>query len=413
MFINRGNNQYAILSSMVFTPSCPLTISGSLSSYRLANVADKLKGRMNSRGAALAALTAASALLAYILFRKKEVNSTMWNVDGFVLILLFSFQPKVKEVEEVIQVEQREVIEKVEPSEEVTNNDEQEKKIEDIEKVELAELINNEEPEKGQEEEFLEPDEARRGKESLMEWIDRQLEEAERKTGGSPWPEIPEEDDLEIAGDDVCPDGVSVNPDQSFDSQEVGRDLSDVKRDLQEAEKQLLGAELQLEEAKKCASSQEEGKYEQSGEIEGAADEGEGAQAAGTSASPLAERPKQPLRPESNIDSIKEGNQENVSSLGANLSSCAIDNNGQFDMSSDSEIELLKEPSNGNENNETGQLLDETESEGENAEDVTLDVTLKNEDSEPAKMGSSTIKDTSDELIALRPAWQKNLPSKS
>ena len=26
-------------------------------------------------------------------------------------------------------------------------------------------------------------------KESLMEWIDRQLEEAERKTGGSPWPE--------------------------------------------------------------------------------------------------------------------------------------------------------------------------------------------------------------------------------
>jgi len=399
MFLNRGINQYAILSSMVFTPSCPVTISGSSSFYRLTNVVDKLslKRRMNSRGAAaLAALTAAGALLAYILFRKKE--------------------PKVKEVEEVIQVKQEEVIEKVEACEEVTNNEEQEKGLEEIKKVELADEL-----EKGLEEECLEPYDAKRGKESLMEWIDRQLEEAERKTGGSPWPEIPEEDELEIAGDDVCPDGASVNPDQSFDSQEVGRDLSDVKRDLKEAEKELLGAELQLEEAHKCVLSQEEGKYEQSGEIKGAADEGEGAQAAGTSASLLAESPRQPLdvvfegalRPESNIDNIKKGNQENVSSLGADLSSCAIDNNGQFDMSSDSEIELLKEPSTGSEDNETGQLLDETESEGENAEDITLDVSLKNEVSEPAKTGSDAVIDTPDELIALRPAWQKNLPSKS
>jgi len=405
MFLNRGINQYAILSSMVFTPSCPVTISGSSSFYRLTNVVDKLslKRRMNSRGAAaLAALTAAGALLAYILFRKKE--------------------PKVKEVEEVIQVEQEEVIEKVEPREGVTNNDEQERGLEEIEKVELAdEVTTDDEQEKGLEEECLKTDEAKRGKESLMEWIDRQLEEAERKTGGSPWPDIPEEDEVEIAGGEVCPDGASVNPDQSFDSQEVGRDFSDVKRDLQEAEKQLLGAELQLEEAKKCVLNQEEGEYEQSGEIKRAADEREGEQAAGTSASPLAESPKQPLdvvfegalRPESNIDNIKAGNQENVSSLGANHSSCTGDNNGQFDMSSDSEIELLKEPSTGSEDNETGQLLDETESEGENAEDVTLDVSLKNEVSEPAEMGSDAVKDTPDELIALRPAWQKNLPSKS
>jgi len=328
----------------------------------------------------------------------------------------------VKEVEEVIQVEQEEVIEKVEPREGVTNNDEQERGLEEIEKVELAdEVTTDDEQEKGLEEECLKTDEAKRGKESLMEWIDRQLEEAERKTGGSPWPDIPEEDEVEIAGGEVCPDGASVNPDQSFDSQEVGRDFSDVKRDLQEAEKQLLGAELQLEEAKKCVLNQEEVEYEQSGEIKRAADEREGEQAAGTSASPLAESPKQPLdvvfegalRPELNIDTIKEGNQENISSMGADLSSCAIDNNGQFDTSSDSEIELLKEPSTSSEDNETGQLLDETESEGENAEDITLDVSLNNEDSEPAKMGSDAIKDTPDELIALRPAWQKNLPSKS
>jgi len=74
---------------------------------------------------------------------------------------------------------------------------------------------------------------------------------------------------------------------------------------------------------------------------------------------------------------------------------------------------LLKEPSTGSEDNETGQLLDETESEGENAEDITLDVSLKNEVSEPAKTGSDAVIDTPDELIALRPAWQKNLPSKS
>ena len=79
--LNRGNSQFAILSSMVYTPSCQVTISLSdyWSSHRTANVVDRLKGSMNSRGAALAALTAASALLAYVVFRKREVNSAMWS----------------------------------------------------------------------------------------------------------------------------------------------------------------------------------------------------------------------------------------------------------------------------------------------------------------------------------------------
>ena len=79
--LNRGNSQFAILSSMVYTQSCQVTISLSdyWSSHRTANVVDRLKGSMNSRGAALAALTAASALLAYVVFRKREVNSAMWS----------------------------------------------------------------------------------------------------------------------------------------------------------------------------------------------------------------------------------------------------------------------------------------------------------------------------------------------
>jgi len=256
-----------------------------------------------------------------------------------------------------------------------------------------------------------------------------------------------------VTGGEVCLD--AVDPDQFSDIQEVGRDLSDVKREIQEAEKQLLGAELQLEEAEKCASNQED----QSGEIER-----EGTQAADTSVSLSAEYPRQPLdvilegavNPESNDDSLKAGKDEKSidnSSVGDSSPSSPKDNNNQFDMSSDCEIELLKEPSKGCEDNETGQLLDETESEGENTEDVTLDVNLKNEDSDPGKMGNDTVKggntvkgentakgentedvtldvnlknedsepakmgndavnDTTDELIVLRPAWQKNLSSK-
>ena len=91
----------------------------------------------------------------------------MWF--GFVLTLLFSFQPKVKEVEEVIQVEQEEVIEKVEPREGVTNNDEQERGLEEIEKVELAdEVTTDDEKEKGLEDECFKTDEAKRCNESLM-----------------------------------------------------------------------------------------------------------------------------------------------------------------------------------------------------------------------------------------------------
>jgi len=415
--------------------------------------------------------------------------------------------------------------EKVELAEEKTKNDEQEKGLKKIERVELAGVANEDGQENGlEEEECFETEDKRRGKESLMEWIDRQLEEAERKTGGSPWPEIPEEDELEIAGgDEVCldngaavepdqevgrdlsevkrelqeaekqiqgpelqleeaerktggspwpeipeedesefaggDDGAAVDPDQSSDdSREVGRDLSDVKRELQEAEKQLLGAELQLEEAEKCASSQGN-EYEQSRENKRTA---ENTQAAGTSDSLSADYPQQPLdvilegalNQESNNDNEKE-------EKSIDEPSSTKDNNYQFDMSSDCEIELLKEPSKGCEdNNETGQLLDETESEGENTEDVTLDVNLKNddsepakmesdtvkadntvkgentvkaentakgenteditldvnlknEDSEPAKMGSNAVSDTPDELIVLRPAWQKNLSSKN
>merc|ERR1711990_1295551 len=153
---------------------------------RIAHVVDKLKGRMNSRGVALAALTAASALLAYTFFRKRK--------------------PKAKELEEVIQVEQEEV----------------------KENVELTEVTNNEELEKGLEEECPETDKARRGKESLMEWIDRQLEEAERKTGGSPWPDIPQEESLIIAAEGKAShdDGAAVDSDRSLDSPEAGRELS-------------------------------------------------------------------------------------------------------------------------------------------------------------------------------------------
>merc|ERR1712037_922118 len=86
---------------------------------RTANVVDRLKGSMNSRGAALAALTAASALLAYVVFRKRE--------------------PEAKKLEEVVLVEQEEVKEKVEPHQEVKNNEEQEK-VEDKCLEESAEI---------------------------------------------------------------------------------------------------------------------------------------------------------------------------------------------------------------------------------------------------------------------------------
>jgi len=376
MFLTRGNSQYAILNSIVYIPGCPVTISGSLSYHRIAYV-ENLKGRMNSRSAALAALAAASALLAYIVFRKREPT-------------------KAKEVEEVTKVEQEFVKEKVEPQEAVTSG---------------------EEPEKGLEEECFVTDKERRGKESLMEWIDRQLEEAERKTGGSPWPEIPQEENLMIGGGEEYGDGsAAVDSDQSLDNPEVGRELSNVKRDIKEVEEQLLGAELQLQEAEKCVSSQG-GKYVLTGEMKRVTDEREGTQAADTlltdnskhSLGLVLEGSINPEQAESNHNNLKAGKEEksiNESSSRDSPHSCNIDD----DMSSDSEIELLKESSRAGEDNETGQLLDETESEGENTENVTLDVSPKKEH---AKKGSDTVADNPDELIALRPAWQKNLPSKN
>merc|ERR1712037_226767 len=330
---------------------------------RTANVVDRLKGSMNSRGAALAALTAASALLAYVVLRKRE--------------------PKAKKLEEVVQVEQEEVNEKMEPHEEVETN---------------------EEPEV--EEECLETDEIRRGKESLMEWIDRQLEEAERKTGGSPWPEIPQEEGTLTAagGEAFNDDGAVVDPDESFYGQK--------ERDLIDAEGQLLGSVIPMEEADKGVPSQEV-KYEQSGEMRISADEREGVLAADNPKHSL----EGSLKPESNHDNSNAGEEEKSiddSSLGDRSPPCTVDND-QFDMSSDSEIELLKETSISGEDNVMGQLLDETESEGENTDDITQSVvSLKNETSHHiSKMGSDTVEDASDELIALRPAWQKNLPNKS
>jgi len=385
MFLNRGNSQYAILSSVVYSPSCSVTISLSdyWASHRTANVVDRLKGSMNSRGAALAALTAASALLAYVVFRKRE--------------------PEAKKLEEVVLVEQEEVKEKVEPHQEVKNNEEQEK-VEDECLEESAEIG--------------------RGKESLMEWIDRQLEEAERKTGGSPWPEIPQEEGVltEAGGETSHGDGAVADPDEFFDGQ-MARDLSDVKRDLKEAEDQLLGPAIRLDEAIKGIPSQE-GKYKLSGEITGSADEREDTQQCTGSSTLLADDPKHSLdvvlegslKPESNIgnsNARKEDKSIDNASLGGKSPSCTIEND-QFDMSSDSEIELLKEPSLSDEDNEMGQLLDETESEGENTEEITRPVvTLKNETSDLSKMGGDTVEDTPDELITLRPAWQKNLPNKS
>ena len=75
MLLKRGNSEYAILRSMVYTTNCSLTISGSLF-YRISNVINKfgLKGRMSSKGVALTAVAAASAILAYVVFRKKKVQ---------------------------------------------------------------------------------------------------------------------------------------------------------------------------------------------------------------------------------------------------------------------------------------------------------------------------------------------------
>jgi len=199
-----------------------------------------------------------------------------------------------------------------------------------------------------------------------------------------------EEGTLPAAGGEASHDGAVVDPDESFDGQK--------ERDLKDEEGQLLGAVVQLEEA----------------------DEREGVQAAGPGTL-LADNPKHSLegslKPESNHDNSNAGEEEKSiddSSLGDRSQSCTVDND-QFDMSSDSEIELLKEPSISGEDNVMGQLLDETESEGENTDDITQPVvSLKNETSHHiAKMGSDAVEDASDELIALRPSWQKNLPNKS
>ena len=230
-------------------------------------------------------------------------------------------KPKVKELEEAVhQAEKADVKEST-----VTN----------IEPEPLAE----EEPEQGS----AKIEEPRRGKESLMEWIDRQLEEAERKTSGAPWPEIPLEDGLEMA---------------------AGEGASDV--------------------ADMCASRQGT-RNEQHGEIESSSSKREVTQAAATS---LTDNPKSSPSRDSNQKDMKEilgryleplGTSKNIndgSSLGAHGpggSPLYAVSNVQYDMSSDSEIELLRDPAH-EDLVGTGQLLDETDSEGEIGEELTLDV---------------------------------------
>ena len=195
-----------------------------------------------------------------------------------------------------------------------------------------------------------------------------------------------------------------MDPAKSFDIQKEGRELLDVQGDLKEAESQLLGTVLELEDADMGVPGQGE-KFVQSGDERG--------DAAGTL---LAANPKHSLEgslnpePKKNNPIVeKEEKSVNDSTSGTRSPSCTIVID-QFVMSSDSEIELLEEPSMAGDDDETGQLLDDTESEGENPEDVIQHVDdLNNEASDPVKMESDSVvvDNTPDELIALRPAWQR------
>ena len=198
-------------------------------------------------------------------------------------------------------------------------------------------------------------EEERRGKESLMQWIDRQLEEAERKTAGSPWPEIPEEDKLETLSSD------HVLPDQSAVGQGAEVDLPEIRgagfKDGGEAYDQNASSMVELVQVS-----------------DGVIDEQSGLNIS--------------IPPESDMSS--------------DFPEAGVDGN-QNEFLSDSEIELLKEPRTASPNNEERRLLEESDSEEESFESGEVTTTdLQNEQDKNSKQAE-------DELITLRPAWQTKL----
>ena len=199
-------------------------------------------------------------------------------------------------------------------------------------------------------------EEERRSKESLMQWIDRQLEEAERKTAGSPWPEIPGEDESETLSSD------HVLPDQSTVGREAGVDLPEIR-----------GAGL--EDGDK-AYDQDDSSMVELVQVSDDVIDKQG----GLKISVLSESDMSSDFPEAGVD----GNQN--------------------ECLSDSEIELLKEPRTASShNNEERRLLEESDSEEESFESREVTTTdLQNEQDRKSKQ-------VEEELITLRPAWQTKL----
>ena len=197
-------------------------------------------------------------------------------------------------------------------------------------------------------------EEERRGKESLMQWIDRQLEEAERKTAGSPWPEIPGEDKSETPTSD------HVLLEQSTVGREKGVDLPENRgtgfKDGDEAYDQDDSSMEMVQVSDDVIDEQR-----------------------GLNISILPESDKSSDFPEVGVD----GNQN--------------------EFLSDSEIELLKEPRTASPNNEERRLLGESDSEEESFESREVTSTdLQNEQNKKAKPAE-------DDMITLRPAWQTKL----
>ena len=194
----------------------------------------------------------------------------------------------------------------------------------------------------------------RRGKESLMQWIDRQLEEAERKTAGSPWPEIPEEDKSETLSSD------HVLSDQSAVGREAEVDLPEIRTGFTDGDKAYDQNDSSVVELVQVS--------------DGVIDEQSGLNIS--------------ITPETDMSS--------------DFPEAGVDGN-QNEFLSDSEIELLKEPRTASPNNEERRLLGESDSEEESFESREVTSTdLQNEQNKKAKPAE-------DDMITLRPAWQTKL----
>jgi len=280
---------------------------------------------MSSRAVTVAAVTAAGGLLAYCLFfRKKKAD----NSEIVALIEEERVTDKVAEIkaDKVAEAEADKVAETPTPK-----------------------LDNEIEERSGSKEE------ERRGKESLMQWIDRQLEEAERKTAGSPWPEIPGEDESETLSSD------HVLPDQSAVGREAEVDLPEIRgtgfKDGDKAYDQDDSSMVELVQVSDDVIDEQSGL---------------------------------------NISIAPE------SDMSSEFPEAGVDSN-QNEFLSDSEIELLKEPRTASHNNEERRLLEESESEEESFESGEVTTTdLQNEQDKNSKQAE-------DELITLRPAWQTKL----